>query len=373
MGPIRKAVLLIIGAAGAGWLLDRLHAPLPWMIGPMLLTAGLGLARGGLVTHRFYRPAGQVVVSTAVGLTFTHAAVVELVSHGLLMVLAAVLTIAAGFIAAVALARLARIDGTTAFFASLPGGPVEMANLAESFGVPGGPVAVTQALRIAGIVLIEAPLLLWWQGALGTAPAAAAGAVRPAGLIVLYGLTLGAALLAQRHKVANAFFLGPLIIGAMLTIAGLHVTSIPAPLMSAGQVLLGISLGARFERKMLLGAGRFLLAAAATTGLLLALCYCVAALLALASGTTLAALAVSTAPGSITEMALTARALHADVAMVTCYHLVRIFVIIPLAGVLYCVFRRLTAGIVKFAPDPRETGEATCLADDHTDPKGTRP
>ena len=161
-----RATLLLLMAAMTGYLAQRLHFPLPWMIGPMLLTAIIGITRGAPAVHWFYRPVGQVVVATAVGLAFTSEALYELASHGGYMVAGAFLTIAAGYIAALILVKLAHTDGTTAFFASMPGGPVEMASMAERFGVSGGPVALAQTLRIAGIVLFIAPVLLWTQGAL---------------------------------------------------------------------------------------------------------------------------------------------------------------------------------------------------------------
>lgn len=334
--------------AGAG--AERIGIPLPWMIGPMLLTAAIGLTRGGTPVHWFYRPTGQIVVATAVGLYFTPDALRQLLSQGGYMLAAAVLTIAAGYLAAFVLVRLARCDGTTAFFASMPGGPVEMANLAERFGAPGGPVALAQTLRIAGIVLVVAPLLMWSLGALGGRPPRPAGLVDPGGLAVLYGFAAAAALTFKRLGISNAFFLGPLGVAALLTAAGHLLSAIPFPLLAGGQVLLGVSLGSRFDRAKLEGATRFILAALVSTALLLVLCFAIAMLLAWMSGVSLPAMVLATAPGSVTEMAITAKALGEAVALVTAYHVVRIFIIIPLGSRLYALFRKATGRHLSFAP-----------------------
>ena len=343
-----RALLLLLFAGGAGYLAQRLSFPLPWMIGPMLLTAAIGLTRGAPPVHWFYRPVGQVVVATAVGLAFTREALGELAAHGGAMVAGAVLTIAAGYLAALLLVRLAHTDGTTAFFASMPGGPVEMASMAEKFGVPGGPVALAQTMRIAGIVLIIAPVLLWSQGALRTGQVRFEGAVHVQGLIALYAVAIVAALVIKRLKLSNAFFLGPVAATAALTSGGIVLSAIPFPMLAAGQVLLGMSLGSRFDRDKLDGAGGYLVAAFASTAVLLTLCFLIAAGLSLVTGSPLPGLVVATAPGSVTEMALTAKALHEPMAMVTAYHLVRIFILIPLAGVLYHLFRRMTRHRVRF-------------------------
>src|SRR3546814_1830039 len=63
--------------------------------------------------------------------------------------------------------------------------------------------------------------------------------------------------------------------------------------------------------------------------LLVALCTAFAASLALVTDLPWNILVLGAAPGSITEMALTARFLREDVALITAFHLVRIFLIIP--------------------------------------------
>lgn len=347
-----RSLALLVLAASAGWVAQRLSFPLPWMIGPMLVTALIGIARGAPPVQWYYRPIGQVVVATAVGLAFTREALTELMSHGLYMVAGAFLTIAAGYIAALLLVRLAHTDGTTAFFASMPGGPVEMATMAEKFGVPGGPVALAQTMRIAGIVLFIAPVWLWSQGALRPGLVRFDGDVHGSGLLLLYVIAVLAAVAFKKLQLSNAFFLGPVAATAALTSSGITLSAIPFPLLAAGQILLGVSLGSRFDRDKLAGAGSYLLAAAASTAVLLTLCFLIAAGLTYLSASPLPGLVVSTAPGSVTEMALTAKALHEPVAMVTAYHLVRIFILIPLAAVLYQLFRRIAGTRVRFAPMP---------------------
>uniref|UniRef100_UPI0035E44CEC hypothetical protein n=1 Tax=Rhizobium rhizoryzae TaxID=451876 RepID=UPI0035E44CEC len=61
--------MVYLSAAIAGLICSTLHMPLPWMIGPLLMTAGLSLR--GLIDRPLpvrTRPFGQAVVSTTVGL-----------------------------------------------------------------------------------------------------------------------------------------------------------------------------------------------------------------------------------------------------------------------------------------------------------------
>lgn len=345
---LMRYLALLTAAAAVGYLLERLHVPLPWMIGPMLLSAGLALARRPVPTHKYYRPAGQVVVATAVGLYFTEAAVVVLLDQVWLMLTAALLTIVGGFAVAAILIRLGRTDGTTAFFAALPGGPVEMAILAERNGARGTPVALSQTMRIVAIVMLIPPILVFFDGGGSAYAASAEIPVSWPGLAALLALAIGAALAIQRTGLPNGFFLGPLGAAAVLTASGIWLSSIPPFLLAAGQIVLGISLGARFDREDVLHNRRFAWAAAFTTLLLLTITSAVALALWTVSSETLPTLVLATAPGSITEMALTAKLLEQAVASVTAFHLVRIFVIIPFAPAFYRLFRAIMKGRVVF-------------------------
>src|SRR4051794_19780465 len=69
---------LAIGTAG-GVAARLLHLPLPWLLGPLLTTAAVGLAGGPIHPVREARTFGQVIVGTSIGLQFTQALLIKLV------------------------------------------------------------------------------------------------------------------------------------------------------------------------------------------------------------------------------------------------------------------------------------------------------
>ena len=85
----------------------------------------------------------------------------------------------------------------------------------------------------------------------------------------------------------------------------------------------------------------FIPAAFLTTILLLVLCAALAFAISALTGIAWQTMVLATAPGSVTEMALTAKILDEGVAVVTAYHVVRIFVIIPLAPLIFAVTARI--------------------------------
>ena len=66
----------------------------------------------------------------------------------------ALFALALGYLSGFVLARMARIDRTTAVFASVPGGAAEMSVLGERFGARVDEVAAAQSLRMMLVVVV---------------------------------------------------------------------------------------------------------------------------------------------------------------------------------------------------------------------------
>lgn len=316
-------------ATACGALLWRVGAPLPWMIGPILGAAALGLSGIDLRIPVKTRPVGQIVIATNVGLYFTpHAVAVALESLPIL-VGSALFTAFLGYLASIALARLTGLDRTCAFLASVPNGPVEMANLAQHFAVDPGPVAFAQTLRIAAIVVLVPIAIYTIHGRFEAASGFPAAPFDPVGLVVLAVLATAAAALARRVKLSNPFFLGPLLLTALLTATGVELSRFPIPILILAQVLLGTWLGSTFRRELLQRAGRLVSVLVVTTLVFVVACTVGVGSLALVTDLSWETLVLGSAPGGVTEMALTADALGQDVALITAFHIVRIFLIMP--------------------------------------------
>ncbi|MGF1594324.1 MAG: AbrB family transcriptional regulator [Kiloniellaceae bacterium] len=316
-------------ASGAGYLFSLLDLPLPWMIGPLIATALIGLTVKAVDVPTRTRPVGQVVVSAHVGLYFNAAALAAILDHGLVILGVAVTTALIGFLMSGVLRRMTGADPATAFLASMPGGPVEMGNLALKYGGDPGPVVFAQTLRISAIViLVPAALYYFLHESRGSVPEAA---FVPdfQGMALLTVGAVGTAAAFGLCRISNPFFLGPLAFCCLATVFDLPLAPYPDAAVSIAQILLGTWLGSTFRRELFLNAGRLVVATTLTSMLLVVLCTAFAASLALITDFPWELLVLGAAPGSITEMALTARFLHEDVALITAFHLVRIFLIIP--------------------------------------------
>lgn len=311
-----------------------LNVPLPWMIGPMVLAAAFGLTRLKPDVPQITRPVGQAVVAASVGLFFTPDAVTAVSQQIVPMVVATFMTIAAGFLVAMLLMRLTRLDVVTACLASIPGGPVEMAALAERHGAQPGPVAFAQTLRIALLVMIIPPLLVALDGTAAAPGTTAWEGHSGAPLLLL--TALGGGIFFQFFRISSPFFLGPLAAAAVASALMLPVSPPPYFVLAGAQVLLGVWLGGLLDRELFDRAGVMIVPAIfASTILLLILCALMAVAISAATGIAWQTMILATAPGSVTEMALTAKILQQGVALVTAFHVFRIFVIIPTTPLIF--------------------------------------
>jgi membrane AbrB-like protein len=333
---------LVYGAAVLGGFLGAwLHIPLPWMIGPLILSAAFGIGGFKVSIPVLTRKVGQTVVAAVVGLSFTPLALAAVREQLVAMVAVAALTILAGFVAAAVLVRFGRTDVVSASLASIPGGPVEMASLAARHGVPPGPVALAQTLRIVLLVLTFPPVLVALEGRVVDAQALLGGfPVDHAGAALLLCMAGLAGLGCRLVRLTNPYFLGPLACSAGASALVLPVAMPPYWLLATAQILLGVWLGRMLDRRLLTTARGFLPAVLASTLALLVVCIAMAFLVSHLAGIDWRTMLLATAPGSVTEMALTAKLLGQDVATVTAFHIIRIFIIVPTAPILFALTAR---------------------------------
>ncbi|KMO18066.1 AbrB family transcriptional regulator [Methylobacterium indicum] len=333
-GASRAAATFAIGIAG-GALFHLAGVPLAWMLGALVAVASAGLAWYPTGVPPQSRQFGQIIAGTALGLAFTPAFVAQVVHSLGLMAAAALLSIGAGIGVSVVVARIAGIDRTTAYFASLPGGVAEMAVLADRFGGDTALVALSQSFRIV-VVVLTVPVAISWLGR----PGAFDAALHPGdgSLPVLCAmLTAGCALAYAlgRLGVTNNWLLGGLLIGAGAAFCEVPRAGVPAPALVLSQLLIGCALGTRITRKSVSMARRFLPVAIGGTLTLLVWTLFLSIALSQVSPIGFEALVLGTAPGGAAETGLTARALHLNIGDVTAFHLVRILFIVLLSAPLY--------------------------------------
>ncbi len=340
------ATLVLTHAAGAagGAVAWSVGFPLPWLIGALVVVAAITLSGVPSTANRTLRDGAVLLLLTGIGLTFTPEAGSTTLRLLPLILGGAVATVAIGCAASLLLARIGGIDRATSFFCSVPGGPAEMSMLGAQQGASMPPIAISQLLRIVTLVLVIPPTLsvLGVRGDFSTSfPSLGFDA---AGFVATIALSLALALVLRRLGLTSAFLVGPLAVGIGLGLSGLELSVVPRQLMMAAQVFMGAYLGAQFQPDILRSMRRFLPASLMNVCLVTCGCAGLGFLLHFLDREAVPTMILATAPGSVTEMSITAQALGFNVPVVTAFHVVRIMVVIMMVGPTFQLMR--AAGLV---------------------------
>ena len=134
-----------------------------------------------------------------------------------------------GGLGALTLSRASGLEGKSTFFASIPGGAMAMAVLADRYGAQIAPVAVAHSLRVSILVIIvPVRVHLWRFPARGSS---ATGRMLPLDFSILvpwlaFGFALGE--VSERFRLQNGYLLMPIFFGAALTVSGIQLSAVPS-------------------------------------------------------------------------------------------------------------------------------------------------
>ena len=129
-----------------------------------------------------------------------------------------------GIFGALTLSRASGVDWKSTFFASIPGGAMAMAVLADRYGAKMSPVAVAHSLRVS-VVVIVVPFVLTYSGI----PLEAAAYKPDLPLLpVILAIWLWAAgvlgEISERFHFHNGCLLVPIFLGAALSMGGVQLS-----------------------------------------------------------------------------------------------------------------------------------------------------
>ncbi len=309
-------------------LFKLIRMPLPWMLGPMFAVGMAGISGRRVGEIRGGRQAGQLVVGCALGLYFTPDVSRHILNFGGYILAAAFLAIAIGALGGVVLKRISGVTAVTAFFASVPGGASEMAVLAERAGARFDQVALAHSIRVLMTVSII-PISMTMTGAGGSELYTPSTALITAhGLVVLFILAVCSAWVFMKLNIPNAWLLGPLTASLLITISGDSLSAIPPVLSIAAQILIGCSLGSRLKPSLLSESRRLMMGVIASATFTLCLSMTMGLVIAALIGETVPTMILSTAPGGLSEMCITAKILRLGVPLVTAFQVTRLAIVV---------------------------------------------
>ncbi|OCX66636.1 hypothetical protein BFP70_00245 [Thioclava sp. SK-1] len=325
------ALTCAIGMVGA-FLARALHLPLPMLLGSLIAVAGISLTRWKPLGHAMQVPLkwrGFVipVIGVAIGANFTPE-IVDAVAQWWpsLLVLALFIPIIhlLGYASVMATGRT---DKVTAFFGTAPGGLIESVQMGEERG--GDPVILTmmQFLRLI-ITVVSVPIFftVMTGHAVGSGGGVTLDTVplrwQDWPILIVVGV-LGW-ILGRRLNLPAGMITGPIVLSGIAHLLGLVQGAPPAYLVSATQLVIGISLGTRFNGMPLSRIGLALRLSGVSTALSIGTATACAYVLGPLIDEPRAAVFLAFAPGGLIEMSLIALSLQMSILYVTVHHAMRI-------------------------------------------------
>lgn len=334
---------LTIGGLG-GWLATLIAIPLPWMIGSMVAVTTGAMLKLPLALPNQMRSVMVVVLGVMLGSGFTPAIVPQLGDWALSLSSLVLYVIVSGGIGIWFFRRFCKYDGITSYFSAMPGGLSEMTVVGGEMGGDSRIISLTHAWRILAVIMTLPFMFQLW---LAYDPATRPSVGLPLAEVPLEDMALLTACAiagffgAKALRIPAAAIVGPMILSAVVHLAGWTTANPPSELIAIAQVVVGAAIGCRFAGIRLAVIGKCIVAATGGTIILASISLLFAWALHNLTGLSFAALFLAFAPGGLAEMSLIALSVSLDSAFVATHHIVRIFIIVVCAPLLFRLLQRL--------------------------------
>lgn len=317
-----STIITLSGAFLFACLLYAASIPLAFLLGPLIFTAALSLMGFDVRTSLGLRKMGQLTVGATAGLNLTSTILAQLFAWLPLMLASSIMAVLASALISVLFGIWANVDRMSAYYAGLPGGLAEMANIGAEAGADPEPIAVAQTVRVGFIVVVVPPTLVLF----GVTPGGPATIVPSIDWIWLPVLIAGGGAFAYvlgAMRLNNPWMIGATIWAAALTSSGIVSGHMPQPIFLLAQYLIGTAVGSRFRPFMIRRLPRVTAFSIVTVAMLGLVMIGFSAVLIQFVDLDLTTAILATSPGGMSEMAATAEALHLAIATVVAFQVVR--------------------------------------------------
>jgi len=328
-----RMTALLAAALGAVVFLG-FHLPLPLLLGPMLGCLVFALAGARLQGMGQFGTLMRTILGVAIGASITPKLIHDLPQYAPTLLMIPVFIIVIGTVGYLFFRRGMGFDHPTSFYSAMPGGLQDMLIFGAEAGGDVRAMSLIHATRVLVIVSVAPFFLTLFYGLdLNAAPGARAAGMNPMQLLLLSVAGVIGWKAGERVGLFGASIIGPMILTAALSLAGIITVRPPAEMIWAAQFFIGISVGANYsgitgrELRVDVGAGL------AYSVLLAILSLGVIELVLLLTPADNLDVILSFLPGGQAEMVIIALVAGADIAFVVAHHLLRVVLVIMLAPV----------------------------------------
>jgi membrane AbrB-like protein len=335
--PYRRfGLAVLIGLAG-GALFSVAQLPLPWMLGAMTACTLAALLRAPVQAPSLIRPPMSAIIGVMLGSGFSPSILTNIGTWVPTLVGLIIFMIACGVTVVAYFRKVGGFDWTTSFFSGMPGGLVEMVTYGEERGGDARVIALVHSSRILMVVL-ALPFAIQWIEGVAINRGAGAVSIVDTPLATWLWLIICAVVgvyAGRLLRLPASVLLGPMLASALVHLFGLSDFKPPFEVINVAQLVLGIVIGCRFAGTASATVLRILALSVGSTIILLAWMTGFAYVVSRFSTYDMESLVLAYSPGGLAEMSLIAVSLHAEVAFVAAHHVVRVFLVMISAPLVF--------------------------------------
>lgn len=314
--------------------------PLPFLFGPMLACLVAALLGAPLRGTGVIAVGARTILGVAVGASITPAVIGQLPQMMASVALMPVYIAVIGLVGVPYFTRVCGLDRVTAYYAAMPGGLQDMVVFGQEAGANIRSLSLIHATRILIIVTIAPIILTQGFGVPLTQPIGAPAADMP---LHELGIMAIAALVGwkggERIGLFGAPILGPMILTAALSLAGVVHFRPPAEAILFAQYFIGIGIGVGYVGVTLQELRRDVLSGIVYVMILAALAAVFTEIVVFFGFAAPLEGFLSFAPGGQAEMTVLAIVAGADLGFVVVHHLVRVLLVITGAPIMAKVLK----------------------------------
>lgn len=315
--------------------------PLPWLLGPIfscLVAALVGVPMRGITP---LSDGMRTILGVAVGATLTPIVIAGFPAMIPTLIMVPLMVACIGLIGVPYFHKYCGYDFATSYYATMPGGLQDMLLFGEEAGGNVRALSLIHATRVL-VIVVALPFLLSgiWNADLTNPPGLPAASIPAFELLTMAFCAIVGWQVARKIGMFGAAILGPMILTAIVTLAGgIHYRP-PAEAIWAAQFFIGMLVGTKYvgittaeiRRDLVAGLGFCVILILLTVVFVETIYW-----FDLAPG--MEAL-LAFAPGGQAELTVLALIVGADAAFVVAHHIVRLFVVILGAPIVARLFAK---------------------------------
>lgn len=327
---------LVIGTVG-GFVFDYLRMPLAWMLGACVFSTVAAFAGLRIGMRVRLRQGMIIIMGVLLGAGFTLDLVQRLGQWAVSLCVLTGMTMTGAALGYIWFRRFTNWDKPTCYFAAMPGGLNDMTIMGGAMGGEERAIALAHALRILTVVLT---IPIWYRLVNGAQTSVLTMVNGPSNYdwrdyVILAACGIVGAIVGRLLRLPASFMMGPMLLSAIVHLAGITDSKPPGELVAAAQVVVGTGIGCRFVGAAIDRLHKEMAASIGAAIILIACAVVFAKFTVAMTGLNLDATVLSYAPGGFAEMSLIGLALGVEVAMVATHHLFRLFLIVLTAPFVF--------------------------------------